>query len=89
MFFIINLPSFFIFRYTINKMQIRSHFSTKNERIMSVFSLQRALHEASGIKVGGKIPFDPNIIISFNLKYENLSCLKNTIQIQLRQLSSP
>ena len=45
------------------KTRISSHFSTKNERIMSVLSLQSALHEASGIKVGGKIPFDPNIIL--------------------------
>ena len=45
------------------KTRISSHFSTKNEQIMSVFSLQSALHEASGIKVGGKIPFDPNIIL--------------------------
>ena len=35
----------------------------KNERIMSVLSLQSALHEASGIKVGGKISFDPNILL--------------------------
>ena len=32
---------------------------------MSVLSLQSALHEASGIKVGGKIPFDPNNIELF------------------------
>ena len=32
---------------------------------MSVLSLQSALHEASGIKVGGKIPFDPKIYLLF------------------------